>query len=70
MTKTFGLAVVAAACFGAVLSLTPGGAEPPAAAPFWQLHGAAPQAGEAEAAAALRADVRPTADRPLLVAAR
>jgi hypothetical protein len=70
MSKTFGLAAVAAACFAAALGLAPDGAEHPATAPFWQLHGAAPQAGEAAIAAALRTDVRPPADRPLLFAAR
>jgi hypothetical protein len=64
------LSLAAAALFGAVLLVLPEAGPQDATAPFWQLHGAAPAAGDAAAAASLRNAVRPEAVETFEVAGR
>lgn len=69
MTKIPVLALAAAALFGAIhYAADPAPADAPA--PFWQLHGAAPQSGEAGAVARLRLAARGGDRAGVVIAAR
>jgi hypothetical protein len=57
MTNWAGLSLITAAVVGLVLVSSPN-PDPAIATPFWQLHGAAPAAGDTAAVAALRQAAR------------
>ena len=69
MVNSIGLSLIAAALFGAAVHWVPEEAKATAAAaPFWQLQGASPAAGETDAVASLRAVARHEGGEPVLAA--